>query len=223
MGGTPWRTAVGIAAPEGGAVQATVVFRSESGEIFRAVSIGSGGAAAWDDVLVELFGLSPDSSAAGTIEVVASRPVAVLGRSYADLGTAGTYGQALPSVSGSRSGFSSVTAAVLPQIRRDAVAYTNLGLFNLGAVASTIRVTLFDGAGIQAGSPVERTLAVGQWLQVNDIFSVAGAGNVGPASALVEVLTPGGRAWSYASVIDRASRDPTTVAAVLPWVTSTLR
>lgn len=36
------------------------------------------------------------------------------------------------------------------------------------------------------------------------------------AYATVDVLTEGGRAWAYASVIDNTTGDPTTVEMVIP-------
>ena len=74
-----------------------------------------------------------------------------------------------------------------------------------------MRITLHDGNGATIGTPVTTTVPQGRWLQVNDIFTVAGAGTVPLATATVEVLTPGGVVSGYASVIDRDSRDPTTV------------
>ncbi len=54
-------------------------------------------------------------------------------------------------------------------------------------------------------------MAAGQWEQVNDVFQVIGAGNRDIAHATVEVLSPTDLAWAYASVIDSATNDPTTV------------
>jgi hypothetical protein len=51
--------------------------------------------------------------------------------------------------------------------------------------------------------------AAAEWRQIFDVL--ASAGDQEAAWARVEVLTPEGRVWAYASIIDRLSRDPTTI------------
>ena len=54
-----------------------------------------------------------------------------------------------------------------------------------------------------------QTLLKADFVMANDIL--ADFGNHDAASARIEVLSPGGRVWAYASIIDRTSRDPTTI------------
>jgi len=217
IGGTPWRTAFAVSAPGGRPAHLTLVYREGGSFLVRTATVPAGGAAAWDDLLVELFGLDSDASSAGSLELVSDIPVATAGRAYADRGADGTYGQALPALRVGLDGLTSVAPGVLPQIRSDGAAYTNIGFLNLGSGASDVRITLLDGAGSPLGTPITSTVEVGAWLQVTDVFALAGAGSTSNAAALVEVLTPGGRLWAYASVIDRTSRDPTTVPVAPVW------
>ena len=60
------------------------------------------------------------------------------------------------------------------------------------------------------------TVPPGGLVQVVDPFGVAGAGDRDLAFATVEVLTPGGLAWAYASVIDNRTGDPTIVPLEVP-------
>ena len=47
------------------------------------------------------------------------------------------------------------------------------------------------------------------------VLDEVGAGDTGIAYATVEMLTSGGEAWAYASVVDNSSNDPTTVPVSL--------
>jgi len=216
-GGTPWRTTLALVNRGSAAAHVTLVYRSGAAAATRTRTLAAHGTVVWDDLLVDLFGYGEEASTSGSVELWADQPLAVAGRSYADKGAAGTYGQALPALAVWRDGIGSLSPGVLASVRKDASFYTNVGFVNLGAAACQVRVTIFDD-GAAIGSPVTRSVAVGQWVQVNDVFAEAGAGGAESAHAVVEVLTPGGRAWAYASVIDALSRDPTTIPLARPWV-----
>ena len=70
---------------------------------------------------------------------------------------------------------------------------------------------LFNATGVQVGSTRTLTAAVDKYIQDDDVFTKAGAGNQEPAYAVVEVTTAGGQAWFSGSVIDESTNDPTTV------------
>ena len=107
-------------------------------------------------------------------------------------------------------------AGVLPHLVRNALFRTNVGVANLGAAAVTARLRLYGEDGAAAGAPVDVTVPPGGLVQVVDPFGVAGAGDRDLAFATVEVLTPGGLAWAYASVIDNRTGDPTIVPLEVP-------
>jgi len=72
-----------------------------------------------------------------------------------------------------------------------------------------LSVRLFEGEGSTPGAPLRVELEPTEWRQAFDVR--AATGDREAAWARIEVLTPEGQAWAYASVIDRLSRDPTTI------------
>ncbi len=217
-GGTPWRTRLGVVNTGTGTATATLVYRTGATSVTRTVTIPALGVEGWDDLLVGLFGYANGDSTSGSVEITANEPLAVAGRSYADMGAGGTYGQFLPALQAGPDGTGSLVDGVLTQLRKDGSFYTNVGFQNLRGAPCDVRVTLHGPDGSQLGSPVTKTLTAGAWVQINDVFGATGGGNAQVAYADVEVLTPGGRVWAYASVIDSVSRDPTTVPLARPWV-----
>ena len=217
-GGTPWRTRLGIVNTGTVTATATLVYRTGTTRVTRTVTVPALGTEGWDDLLVGLFGYASGDSTSGSVEITADEPLAVAGRSYADMGAGGTYGQFLPALQAGADGTGSLADGVLTQLRKDGSFYTNVGFQNLRGASCDVRVTLHGADGSQLGSPVTKTLTGGAWYQINDVFGAAGGGNAQVAYAVVQVLTPGGRAWAYASVIDSVSHDPTTVPLARPWV-----
>jgi hypothetical protein len=140
--------------------------------------------------------------------------VVVGSRTYNQAAT-GTYGQEYPAIAASQA-LAAGVAGVLPQLRRDAATRTNVGVLNVGAADVEVAVRLFDAAGAPIGAVTTATVAAGRYWQQDDIFATSGAGTRALAYATVEALTAGGRIWAYASVIDNATGDPTTVAVQAP-------
>jgi glucose/arabinose dehydrogenase len=206
-GGTPWRADLAAVNRSGFELELELTYRGDGHEVHKTESLGSGAAMEWRDVLVGLFALADTVETAGVVEVVSDAPVVVIARSYADT-EAGTFGQFLPGLSSS-DGLGPGQVGVLPQLSRTGERYTNIGAVNVGEVECNVAVTLHAADGDSLGDPLSFELEPGEWKQEFDAF--AGLGNRTTASATVEVLTPECRAWAYASLIDRSSRDPTTI------------
>lgn len=216
FGGTAWRSSVAVV--NAGATQAQVRLRFRGAStIDKNVLVPAGGVSEWADVLVGLFGLDVASSASGSLEVVADQPVVVACRTYADKGKDGTFGQSYPALTADR-GISAGVAGMLPQLRKLATAYTNIGALNLSTVACSATVQLHDAQGQAIGSEQTISTAPGAWTQISDVFEKAGAGQAGEAYAGIMVTTEGCRMWLYASVIDALTRDPTTIELARPFV-----
>ncbi len=213
-GGTPWRTSLAVVNASDAWSSVTLVYRTEGSPTSENQLLGPGEAMAWHDVLVDLFGVEPDARTAGVVEVTAAQPVVVASRTYADGGAAGTYGQYYPAVAAGATVAAGDTG-VLPQIRKDDLFYTNIGILNAGSTSASVRITLRDATGTAIGSPVTRSVAAGMWAQVNDVFAAAGAGEASVAYAVVEVTSADARAWFYASVVDDTTKDPTTIPVLL--------
>jgi len=216
-GGTPWRTTLSLVNLGDGAASVRLTYRDGALDLARSVALPVEAVILWDDLLEELFEVSETAATSGVVTIFADQPLVAAGRSYADRGAEGTFGQYLPVLSDGRDGLGHLVPGVLTLIRKDQAGYTNLGIQNLGADPCQVRLTLIGGDGTVGGQPVERSVDGWRWLQVNDVFAEAGAGTGSEASAVVEVLTPGGRIWAYASVVDSTSRDPTTVPVSRPW------
>jgi glucose/arabinose dehydrogenase len=206
-GGTRWRADLTVVNSTSQDARLTLTFRADGGEDGVETELLAGRSIEWRDVLVSLFGRSDGDQVAGTVEILADVPVAATARSYADVAT-GTYGQLLPALSSSDA-IGPGEAGLLAGIARSPQRYTNLGVVNLGPGPCAVAVRLFDSDGSTLGAPIQFQLEAAEWRQVFDVL--AAAGDREAAWARVEVLTPEGQAWAYASVIDRLSRDPTTI------------
>ena len=130
-GGTPWRTALALVNVSTQDETVTLIFRG-SATFTRTVSLPANHTVAWNDLLVDLFGLSPAASDSGSVEIQSDKAFVAAARSYADMGAAGTYGQFLPPEMLDHDGITPETPGTLQHIRGDAHFYTNVGLLNLG-------------------------------------------------------------------------------------------
>jgi glucose/arabinose dehydrogenase len=206
-GGTPWRADLAVVNGGDSTVTVELTYRGGGHEITRTESITSGAAIEWRDVLVSLFGIEGSEETSGVVMVASTAPVAAAARSYAvtDRGTLGQFLPALTEDEGLRPG----DVGLLPLLSRTGERYSNVGAVNLGDGDCEVTVRLRAADGGALGSPLLFEVGPGEWQQAFDVL--AGLGNRETASAVVEVLTPECRAWAYASVVDRESRDPTTI------------
>jgi hypothetical protein len=206
-GGTQWRNDLAVLNPNGRDAALTLVFHGDGPELSVEAGLPAESSIEWRDVLVSLFGLGGDAEVAGALEILSDVPIVATARSYA-VTASGTYGQFLPALA-ARDGIGPGEVGLVPQLARSAERYTNLGVVNLGPEPCTVAVQLRDEAGASLGGDLRFDLAAAEWRQVFDVLELAGDQEA--AWARVEVLSPEGRVWAYASIIDRLSRDPTTI------------
>jgi hypothetical protein len=211
-GGTLWRAELGITNDFGEAVSVDLVYNDETRALSASAEIPRGGGLSWTDVLVDLFGLEPADEAAGVVEISSVTPVVAGARSYAAT-PEGTFGQSLPALTSS-DGIGPGQVGTIGQLARSPDRYTNLGVVNVGQAAVRVAISLRSGSGEPLGESIVLDLDPGRWRQLFDVLT--GFGQQAAASARVEVLSPGGRVWAYASVIDALTRDPTTVPLQVP-------
>jgi hypothetical protein len=209
--GVRWRTTIAAANTETGTATLTMTFRSGAAATTRTATVPSFGAAEWSDVLVDLFGYGPDSKISGSLEITADHAVAIVARNWADKGADGTYGQYFPALT-SDDGITSDFVAVLPLAKSNTRYYTNVGVSNLGTSPCTAHLQLHNASGLPIGNPFVAGVGPGMWTQLNDVFANSGAGSADVAYGIVAVDEAGCQAWVNGSVIDRVTRDPTTVA-----------
>ena len=207
-GGSRWRSDVAVVNRGGAGAEVAVTFLAPDGPRERTATVPAGGTREWRDVLVSLFGYADDASVAGALHLTSASPLAVTSRTY-NQSAGGTYGQFLPAlVAADAAGPGDL--ALLPQLRDTADFYTNLGLLNLGDGEAAVRVTLVDAAGHPVGTTFQLRAPAGSWKQANDVFPAHDAGGQTTAYAMLEVIQ-GEAVWGYASVVDRTTRDPTTI------------
>jgi hypothetical protein len=210
-GDTLWRSTLAILNPGGRPVETTarlVVTGSDPIEVTGAVPAGE--LVVWDDVLGELFEVTDPT--AGAIQVDGDGPLVVTARTY-NLSDDGTLGQFFAGIDPEQA-ISTGDQGVLSPLASNQQFRTNVGYLNLGDRSCRISVTLYDAAGAQIGEQRSRSIDPSGWKQDNDIFALTGAGSHDDAYAVVEVLTDDCTAWAYASVIDNATGDPTTIPVV---------
>lgn len=213
FGGTPWRSDLDLANLSSKPAEITLHFESENGRLTREATLAPGETRAWGDVLASMFGVGTTVKTSGSLRVADPTGAVVTAvRTYADGGPAGTYGQGYP-VLGEEGGIVTGTVGILPMVKSNASFYSNVGVLALGQARVQARVTLVGPSGTALGIPLTVNADPGRWVQIDDIFAKAGAASADVAYAMVEPLTEGGRVWGAASVIDRITRDPTTIEA----------
>jgi hypothetical protein len=213
--GSLWRTDVAVVNASG--AEACVEARfvpAGGGEERRWSGRVRPGTRLWADALVSLFGVDTDASASGAVRISSDRPLVVSSRTF-NAAAAGTFGAHLRGVAAGGAA-TPERPGVLPQLKRGSAVRTNVGLTNLGTAEATAAIRLHAANGTGLGGERLVSVPAGALVQVDDVFASCGAGDAAIAWARVEVRTPGGRLFAYASVIDNATGDPTIVPLTVP-------
>jgi hypothetical protein len=219
---TPWRSDLDLHNAGAGAAALTAHYITSTGSQTKPVTLSAGETRAWHDVLFSLFGVNASAKTSGSLEIEdPTGAVAGVVRTYADGGAAGTYGQGYPQL-GEHDGLSAGDTGIMPIVKSNAKFYSNIGIQNLGTARGEARVTLYGQNGLQLGTPVMIAADPGCWAQSSDVFAKAGVQGANVAYARLKALTAGVRVWGAASVIDRSTKDPTTVEAVEPVAAGTV-
>jgi hypothetical protein len=74
-----------------------------------------------------------------------------------------------------------------------------IGLANLGASSSSVRITLHDGAGTSLGG-MTLDVAAGAWPRIGDLIAMTGADGRRLSHATVTVETGPGPVWAFATL-----------------------
>lgn len=222
--GTNWRTDVAAinVSSQTATLHLTFFDYTTGAQTAATHSLGPARSVEWKDVLTSRFSFPQASSVKGTLLVTSDQPLAISSRTYNQESATRTYGQSYPALVVAYPGGKDVEAVAsgrvgfLPLLRKNAAFRTNVGMVNLDTSPCSVSVRLFAPDGSPIGSPRTLTASARRWVQEDDIFARAGAGNRDAAYARVEVQTATCQAWAYASVIDQATGDPTTIPVILP-------
>lgn len=205
---TTWKSNLALLNLAGTGVTADLVYRYGSESASTSVTLAVGELVEYANIAADIFA-APDS--AGAVEVVADGDLLVTARTFND-SPSGTFGQFLPGLDVSAA-LASGEAGFLSQLKSTDVFRTNIGFTNYGDAECTTRIRLYDHQGFEQ-KIMYSTVPPGGWTQQNRVFERAGVAPIPLGYAVVEVLTPGCEVWTYASVVDNTSGDPTTVPVV---------
>jgi len=198
VGGTFWRTDLGVLNRGSGTANITITVHTSAGAVSATDQIADWSQAIYYDILAQL------GQTKGSIQVTSDRQISVTSRTYNDRGAAGTDGQFLDGLQPSQ-GASAGESFVLMHLVADSGWRTNLGFQNMGGSQARLSVTYYDSDGYQIGNPVSLSIAPNQ---VNDSTARFPSGYVGYAEVQV---TAGSGVQGYASVIDPITGDGTTI------------
>ena len=209
--GTQWRTDVAAFNPSSQPAQVRLTLLADDDELVETTTIAPFSSTEWTDMAVSLFGAAASDSTSGILHVAAEHRLLITSRTY-NQGAEGTYGQYLPALTAA-DGFSAV--GYLLQLESSADFRCNLGLVNLANTAQDVRITLYDATGAAVGRQHTETVQPGAWVQINEVFDDLDAGSVASGFAELELVAGDGPVWAYASVVDNATGDATTIPVLM--------
>lgn len=207
-----WRSDVGLLnRPGSGSATVDLILRAGSQTYTGSVSVPDKG----QDILLDTASLLGLTSGSGSLELRATRPLIVTSRTYNLQETGWTYGQGYDGMVLDE-GLTTGQAGYLPQLTQNGnpgqvgTYRSNIGITNLGTTTANITLVLYDGQGTQVYTHT-RDLSPGQWYQYNEPYRLgAGRNDIARGYARITVNS-GSSVVAYASVIDNASSDPTTI------------
>jgi len=170
-------------------------------------TLAAGAGVRYENILSEVFGLSPDVS--GAVAISADTPdLGVMSRTY-NLPTAkvaGTFGQSIPGIPGANLIEQGETKRIIFMSENDELR-ANLGCANAVNDSVRIAVTLYDDTGAMLET---KNMDLGPWSnnQFNQLFADYAPTN---GYADVKATKAGAAYYCYGSVLDNVTSDPTTV------------
>ncbi|MCD4750065.1 MAG: formylglycine-generating enzyme family protein [Thermoanaerobaculales bacterium] len=145
----------------------------------------------------------------GAVLIHSNGPLLVTSRTFS-LAPEGTYGQFIGGFSLSDAiahGEDGRMIQLSRSVSEETGFRTNIGFASVAATSISVSVELFSGSGARLGVR-HYSLKPFEYMQRNDIFGEVTEGAVTNGAAVVSTSTPGGRFFSYASVVDNDSGDP---------------
>jgi PKD repeat protein len=206
-GGTRWRSDLAVTNVGSGDAAIDLTFTSSAGTFTRHETVAAQHAVEWQDAVASLFGVAVDAQ--GPVVAVSGAPVTIQVHSYTPFAT-GTMGQSYPAASPADA-IGVGQTGLLTQLAGTPAFRTNIGFLSLADVDASVSVQLFADNGSALGSALTASVPRWGWVQLNDVFTMAQAGEVPLGHAVVTVAAPGAKIWSYASVVDNRTGDPLTV------------
>jgi hypothetical protein len=202
--GSVWRSSLTLTNRSGAPAGVVLRYDYAGGREEASLELDDGETFHRDDVVRTFFGVG--GSSAGYVQITSSAPITVTGRTI-DETPAGGFGQALPVYTPTMT-MDLMGGGVLSGLRGGGDFRSNIGLVNMGTSDCACGVRLFDPSGDLLWKRASVEVGPTAWRQLNDVMPADAA----VAYAVVEPAF-GCWMWAYASVIEEASGDPTTIVA----------
>lgn len=203
LGGSQWRSDIGLL--NTGSMSANVQLKFFAGD--RVVT-GSASVAAGEQVVLSDVVARLGASGSGALEVLSDQPLKVTSRTY-DESSTGTFGQDYGAGSVDQ-GLGANQSAWLPQLRENDAYRTNIGLTNTGPSPALVTVELRSARDGWVLKKYAVTLGPGEWHQDTEPLKEVAGFSLYEMYAKVTVNSGSG-VIAYASLIDNATNDPTTI------------
>jgi formylglycine-generating enzyme required for sulfatase activity len=216
--GTNWRTDCEVHNPGGIQTQFKVELLKKSqantSPLTQIFTLGPGRSMRYGDILASLFGFS-GSGALRVTPITGS--IMVSSRTYNNL-SSGTFGQFIAGTTIEDSAIDYGEEGRLIQLAQSTTVSagfrTNIGFVNATSSSITVKVEMFSGNGARLGIKTF-DLAPYEFDQVDRILLQVTGDSINNGCAVVTTTTPGGRFFTYASVVDNRSGDPIFIPAAI--------
>lgn len=204
-----WYSDVAVANPTDVASDLTLTFYGNTGSPSTTARLEAHRQASWQNIVQGLFQVAGDD--VGVLKVESTQPSLVVARTYSKVAAGSpTYGQEYVGMAPAQA-LVGGQVGYLANLRSDTGYYTNLEFVNVGQVQASVEVKLYE-----SGGALVKTLA-----KTVDPNRRVGSSNPVPSGrsgvwAEVRVTPAEAKVLVFASVIDNASKDPTTVPLFIP-------
>jgi len=162
--------------------------------------------------LLDVLATEASFEGAAALRIESDSQLIIASRTYNDT-PEGAFGQLIRGFPAARA-FGEEVVGHLLMLEESAGFRTNLGLASLSDGQIILTVEVFTSSG-ESLSSLHHTLPPYGYVQVDRFLRGYTSGKIEGARAEVRVVTPGGRAMAYASIVDNATGDPTYMDARL--------
>lgn len=204
-----WYSDVAVANPTDTASDLTLTFYGGSGTPSTTARVEPHRQTGWQNIVQGLFQVAGND--VGALKVESTQPSLVVARTYSQVSTGSpTYGQEYVGMAPAQA-LAGGQVGYLANLRSDSGYYTNFEAVNVGQVQASVEARFFESTGG----------AIGTLTKSVDPNRRVGSSKVLPTGksgvwAEVRVTPADAKVMVFASVIDDASKDPTTVPLFIP-------
>lgn len=196
------------------AVDATLTFYPEGGTAPapKNVTLAAGEVKSFDNIVQSLFGASGQRGAL-VVSTTAAAPLLVTGRTFSAASSGGTFGQLQTAVTPADGITTGDPEVEILQLEESDKFRSNLGLVEVSGASATAHVTLFT-PDAKVTASVDVPLNANESRTAESIIRSMGVNaSTYNARLAVKVTSGSGRVAAFGSLVDKATNDPTLLAA----------